>query len=82
MKIKVRIKQNVEKVEITSEFIRLDNLLKFCGAAQTGGHAKLMIQEGMVLVNGEVCEMRGKKIYPGDMVQCENTIYEVKIHAD
>ena len=80
MKIKVRIKQNVEKVEITSEFIRLDNLLKFCGAAQTGGHAKLMIQEGQILVNGEICQMRGKKLRPGDRFVCDGQAYQIITH--
>jgi ribosome-associated protein len=54
--------------EITTEFIKLEGLLKFEGVAETGGDAKLMIQNGEVSVNGEVCLMRGKKIFPGDVV--------------
>lgn len=56
------------EVKITTEFIKLDALLKFAGLADTGGEAKLLIQDGQVLVNGEVCTMRGKKIRPGDRV--------------
>lgn len=57
-----------EKVEIHTEFIKLGDLLKFANIAATGGDAKMMVQDGAVLVNGEVCTMRGKKIYPGDKV--------------
>lgn len=56
------------QIEITTEFIKLDALLKFSGLADTGGEAKLLIQEGKVMVNGEVCTMRGKKIRSGDVV--------------
>lgn len=59
---------NEEHVKIETEFIRLDALLKFAGAVGTGGEAKLLIQNGEVTVNGEVCTMRGKKLRPGDRV--------------
>ena len=55
-------------VQITTEFIQLEGLLKFAGAVGTGGEGKVLIQEGGVSVNGEVCTMRGKKIRPGDQV--------------
>lgn len=58
----------VEKITIDSEFIRLQDLLKLSGMCSTGGMAKVVIQNGEVLVNGEVCTMRGKKIRPGDRV--------------
>ena len=58
-----------ERIKIHTEFIKLDQLLKFSGAAETGGMAKEMIVEGDVSVNGEVCTMRGKKIRPGDRVE-------------
>jgi len=58
-----------EHVQITTEFIKLDALLKFAGVAGTGGEAKEAIVSGDVLVNGEVCTMRGKKIRPGDVVE-------------
>ena len=55
-----------ETIQIQPEFIKLQDLLKFAGAVETGGDAKLIIQEGRVAVNGEVCTMRGKKLRPGD----------------
>ena len=58
-----------ETVKIETEFIRLQDLLKFAGAVETGGEAKLLIQEGEVRVNGEVCTMRGKKLRPGDRAE-------------
>ena len=56
------------EIKITTEFIKLDALLKVSGLAETGGEAKILVQEGQVTVNGEVCTMRGKKIRPGDKV--------------
>ena len=53
-----------ENIKINSEFIRLQDLLKLSGACATGGMAKLAVQNGGVLVNGEVCTMRGKKLRP------------------
>lgn len=57
------------KVKIHTEFIRLDALLKFAGVCMSGGEAKLLIEEGKILFNGEVCSMRGKKCRPGDQIQ-------------
>ncbi|MBQ9861860.1 MAG: RNA-binding S4 domain-containing protein [Clostridia bacterium] len=54
--------------KIQTEFIRLDALLKLAGVADTGGQAKWMIQDGTVLLNGEVCIQRGKKIRSGNTV--------------
>ena len=54
------------EIRIHTEFIKLQDLLKFAGAVETGGDAKLIIQEGRVTVNGEPCAMRGKKLRPGD----------------
>lgn len=58
-----------EHIHITTEFIKLDSLLKFAGVVGTGGEAKEAILAGDVTVNGEVCTMRGKKIRAGDMVE-------------
>ena len=55
-------------ITITTEFIKLQDLLKLANLVGTGGEAKIIIQNGDVSVNGEVCTMRGKKIRPGDMV--------------
>ena len=57
-----------QTVNITTEYIKLDALLKFAGAVETGGEAKQAVQDGQVTVNGEVCTMRGKKCRPGDEV--------------
>ncbi len=66
-------------VKIREEFIKLDSLLKLSGVASTGGHAKILILDGKVLVNGEVCTARGKKIRPTDTVLVENT--EIKVET-
>ncbi|HEZ7988407.1 MAG: RNA-binding S4 domain-containing protein [Ruminococcus sp.] len=65
------------QIEIKTEFIKLDSLLKFAGLTDTGGLAKEIIQQGLVKVNGEVCTMRGKKIRSGDTVAVEG--YEVTV---
>jgi len=59
------------KIQIETEFIKLDQLLKFAGIAYSGSDAKELIWSGAVSVNGESCEMRGKKIRPGDVVFLE-----------
>ena len=56
------------EITITTEFIKLQDFLKFANAIESGGMAKTFIQEGDVLVNGEVCTMRGKKLHAGDTV--------------
>ncbi len=66
-----------KNIEIHEEFIRLDSLLKFAGIAETGGQSKFIIQNGEVLVNGEVCTMRGKKMRDGDTAQFENKFVKV-----
>lgn len=63
-----------DKIQITTEFIKLDSLLKFANAVATGGEAKQIIQDGLVKVNGESCTMRGKKIRPGDVVEVDNQL--------
>ena len=65
-------------IEITREYIKLQDLLKLAGLTYTGGEAKVMVQEGLVKVNGEVCTMRGKKIRPGDTVEFEGKTLEVR----
>ena len=79
MKIKVKVaeKRQVSK-NINTDFIRLDAFLKMCDAVQTGGHAKIVIQEGEVRVNGEICTQRGKKLRSGDKAEFENVIYIVE----
>ena len=70
-----------EKITIKTEFIKLDQLLKFSGVADIGSEAKQMVLDGIVKVNGEVCTMRGKKIRPGDLVEitCEDIIIRLEV---
>ncbi len=69
------------ETKIETEFIKLDQLLKFSGLAFSGAEAKNMVLDGMVSVNGELCEMRGKKIRPGDkvMVDFEDETVEITV---
>ncbi len=77
-KIRLKIKEKpVIQKQIHTEFIRLDAFLKLCDAVQSGGHAKIVIQDGEIKVNNEVCTQRGKKLHPGDRVEFENTVYEI-----
>jgi len=62
-------------IEIHGGFIRLDAFLKLAGAVETGGHAKLVIQDGKVRVGGEVCLQRGRKLRPGDLVRYAGQTY-------
>ena len=64
-------------IHIETEYIKLQDLLKFAAAVSTGGEAKILIQEGDVTVNGEVCTMRGRKIRPGDDIALRDEHYTV-----
>ena len=66
MKVTVKKKEKAVTVVIGTEFIKLESAMKLANIVVSGGSAKLEIQDGNVLVNGEVCTMRGKKLYPGD----------------
>ena len=68
-------------ITITTEFIKLQDLLKFANLVESGGMAKAVIQEGDVLVNGEVCTMRGKKLYPGDKFTFDGVVYLISCHG-
>lgn len=67
----------MEQIAITTEFIKLDAFLKFANAVSSGGEAKMLIADGLVSVNGEVCTMRGKKLRPGDRVSLDGQEFEV-----
>lgn len=71
----------MKTITITTEFIKLQDVLKFANLVETGGEAKERIQAGEVSVNGEICTMRGKKIRPGDDVLFDGQHYTVS-HAD
>lgn len=78
MKISARVKSfPTKQVKIDTDFIKLDAFLKLCGAVMTGGHAKSVIIDGEVFVNGEICLMRGKKLHKGDKVKFDGTVFEV-----
>ena len=77
-KIKAKIaSKEVKQIKINTDFIRLDSALKLCDAVQSGGHAKAVIQDGEVSVNGEICLQRGKKLRAGDSFEYGLNIYEV-----
>ena len=80
MKVTVKKKSNALPVVISTEFIKLQDALKFANAVPSGGMAKTEIQEGNVSVNGEVCTMRGKKLYPGDKFAFDGQEYLISIH--
>lgn len=67
----------MEKVKIYTEYITLSDFLKFAGITGTGGHSKLVISEGLVKVNGEVCMMRGKKLRGGETVEFDGVVLKV-----
>ena len=68
---------NFEKISIKEDFIRLDSAMKLADMVVTGGHAKIVIQDGEVTVNGEVCTMRGKKLKKGDKVTFDGMGFEI-----
>ena len=78
MKVLVR-KRNpgAEHIPITTPFIKLESFLKLANVVESGGMAKSFIQNGEVLVNGEPCLMRGKKLDPGDTVTFDGNSYTV-----
>ena len=66
MKVTVKRKVNIQDIPITTEFIKLQDAMKLANLVESGGEAKLLIQEGQVFLNGEVCTQRGRKLRPGD----------------
>lgn len=77
----MRIKAKVikpQEIEITTEFIKLDQLLKFANLVESGGMAKELIEAGKVTVNGEKCLMRGKKLRSGDVIIAEGKAVKIK----
>ena len=67
----------MKQVKITTEFIKLDQLMKFADMVDSGGEAKMLIAQGLVLVNGEICTQRGKKVRPGDEVEFDGQTYQI-----
>ena len=77
MKVTVTKKSNVRPLSIHTEFIKLQDALKYANLVYSGGEAKQLILDGMVKVNGEVCLQRGKKLYPGDRFAFEGHLIEI-----
>ena len=75
MRVKLR---GVRQISITGDFIRLDSLLKYASLASTGGEAKILIQNGGVYVDGVLCQLRGKKIKPGETVRAGGSVLLVR----
>ena len=75
--VKIKLTQAREKIRVTTEFIKLDAVLKFANAVPSGGAAKEFVSEGKVTVNGDVCLQRGKKLFKGDRVEIGGRIFEV-----
>ena len=65
----------MEIIPITTEFIKLQDLMKLANLVGSGGEAKLLISDGQVSVNGEICLQRGRKIRPGDTVTFQSQNY-------
>lgn len=75
-KLKVRaVISTEEKLYIRTPFIKLDSAMKLSGLSDTGGMAKMLIEDGLVKVNDEVCVQRGKKLYPGDKLFFGNSLF-------
>lgn len=66
------------KIQINTEFIKLDSLLKYASIVQTGGEAKDLILDGQVKLNGEIVTQRGKKIRPNDKIEVLGNILEIE----
>ena len=81
MKVTVKRKDNSVPVAIRTEFIKLQDAMKYANIVYSGGEAKALIQEGHVSVNGEICTMRGKKLYPGDRFSFDGDTYLITIHG-
>ncbi|MEG0777963.1 MAG: RNA-binding S4 domain-containing protein [Oscillospiraceae bacterium] len=67
-----------EEIKISTPIIRLDALLKFAAVVGSGGEAKALIQDGQVMLNGEVCTQRTKKLVDGDTVSVNGDSYVVR----
>jgi ribosome-associated protein len=67
----------MNKIKINTEFIKLDAFLKWAAIASSGSEAKIYIQDGLVKINNEVCTQRGKKLKVGDIVNFEDSDFEI-----
>ena len=81
MKVTVKKKNTAAPLTIETEYIKLEAALKYASLVATGGEAKGVILDGLVTVNGEVCTMRGKKLYPGDRFSFNGETYVICRHV-
>ena len=80
MKVTGKVKDNAQPLSIHTEYIKRQDALKYANVVYSGGEAKQLILDGQVTVNGEVCTMRGKKLYPGDKFTFEGDTYLICVH--
>ncbi len=80
MKVTVKRKIDAKDVEIHTEYIKLQDFMKFCDVVPSGGVAKMVIQDGAVTVNGETELQRGKKLHSGDVIGFDGNFFRVKSH--
>lgn len=80
--MKVTVKKKIPEISvvISTEFIKLQDAMKYANIVYSGGEAKQLILDEQVLVNGEVCTMRGKKLRPGDRFTFQGQTYLIAIH--
>ena len=81
MKVVVKKKENAAPLAISTEYIKLQDAMKYANIVYSGGEAKTLIQEGEVTVNGEVCTMRGKKLRPGDKFAFNGLVFLITQQA-
>ena len=81
MKVVVKKKENTVAVAISTEFIKLQDAMKYANIVYSGGEAKTLILEEQVKVNDEVCTMRGKKLRPGDKFEFMGQTYLITEQA-
>ena len=81
MKVTVKVKENAQELAIHTEYIKLQDALKYANVVYSGGEAKQLILDEQVKVNGEVCTMRGKKLRTGDKFQFEGYKFVITEYA-
>lgn len=68
----------MKKIQIETEYIKLDQFLKFSGEVVDGGEARFLITEGKIVINGEIEKRRGKKLRPGDKIEVRGNKYSIE----
>lgn len=70
----------MKELKIFTEFIKLESAMKLANCVESGGMAKNLILDGEVTVKGQVCTIRGKKLYPGDCFSFQGVTYRIESH--